>query len=280
MVGLSRFNNGTKPRLRSSIETADAERSDTSEPSSFARKSCVSSDDETSSTACISRISSLSSTDLSFDIESASNGNHRQSGENRNPLGLSSSSSSSSSSMLRNVLKTLTVQTRGLTKEFRSNGLPWKGKKCRSILAGGSGVLYCLPALVCQSNPFEQCTWIAQGILSVIADYFFMDRDSLAHGIDRISATTLFVSMTFRAVTKLRVTSLVLSIVPFFAFVLANRAKQKLDLQLWIYCHFLWHLTSSISTTIAIYLLYNCPENGETVLTNGFLQNQFCLNAL
>jgi len=193
--------------------------------------------------------------------------------------------------MLRHVLATTVArQTRGLTKDFRSNGLPWKGPKCRSIVSGGSGVLYGLPALACCSasggsnHRFEQYVWIAQGMLSVTADYVFIDRDSCFHGIDRVTATSLFVGTVIRVAARLRMISLAFAVVPLLSFVLAERAKQRLDLRRWICSHFLWHVTSSVTLFVVVYLLHHCPVENDveaTLSTTGdyYLQRKFCRHA-
>ena len=45
----------------------------------------------------------------------------------------------------------LQVHAETLVVDFTSAGIPWEGLQCRSIMAGGSGIMYALPALVCPS---------------------------------------------------------------------------------------------------------------------------------
>jgi hypothetical protein len=105
---------------------------------------------------------------------------------------------------LLDVANTLSLQLKGITKDFRNNGLAWKGSQCRSLIAGGSGILYALPALVCSNNhPLECVIWIVQAVLSVLADYFHVHHDSLWHGVDRIFATFNLIATILRAVAML-----------------------------------------------------------------------------
>lgn len=182
-------------------------------------------------------------------------------------------------SFLQLVSKMIKTQILGLTRDFRTNGLPWSGHECRSIIAGGSGVLYCLPALFCKDNNIEQYRWITQALLSIMADYVYIDRNSWIHGIDRIFATTNTIAVIFRAVSQLQIIIVVLSIIPISAFILANRSKKQLNLQWWKYYHFIWHLAGSLSVTFVVYLLYNCPDYAEDVSTDDFVLNQFCAKA-
>jgi hypothetical protein len=161
---------------------------------------------------------------------------------------------------LRHVGNTLSLLLKGVTKDFRSNGMPWKGSRCRSLIAGGSGILYALPALVCSSNhPLECVMWIVQAILSVLADYFHIHHDSMWHGVDRFFATFNLIATIVRAGTRLNSRVLPFAILPVGCYVAANRAKTRLDLRAWHWYHFLWHVTSSWLTMLVVYLLYSCP---------------------
>ena len=151
-----------------------------------------------------------------------------------------------SPSFLQQVLKTTKAQLLGTTKDFRTNGLPWKGDECRSIIAGGSGILYCLPALLCNGNGIEQVRWLTQAFLSIMADYVYIDQDSSIHGIDRIFATTNTIVIILQAASQLEMIMVFTAIIPISTFILANKSKQQLNLQSWKYYHFLWHLTGSL----------------------------------
>jgi hypothetical protein len=187
------------------------------------------------------------------------------------------SSQSFSASIVQHASKTVVEQARGMTEEFKKNGLPWTGPQTRSLLAGGSGILYCLPALFCKSNRIEQCIWCTQAFLSVMADYAYIDRDSWFHGIDRFFATANALAVMFRASYGLKLDTLIIATIPFSAFILANRSKQQRCLQWWIYYHFLWHVTSSTSVAYTVYLLYNCPDYDEDLSSYSYPLDRFCL---
>ena len=176
----------------------------------------------------------------------------------------------------QNIYKTMAEQALGLTNEFNQNGLPWSGEQCRSIMAGGSGVLYCIPALFCKDNRIEQSLWITQAILSILADYVYIDQDSWFHGIDRIFATSNTVAVILRATFQLQAIILITGIVPIGSFILANRSKQQLNLQDWKYYHFLWHLTSSLKVAFVVYLLYNCSDYTQSFPSDDFVMNLYC----
>jgi hypothetical protein len=182
--------------------------------------------------------------------------------QNSNNEGAVSSKISSSSSFCQ-FSKVAKTQVRGMTEEFRSSGLPWSGHECRSLIAGGSGVLYCLPALFCNSNPLEQSIWLTQALISVMADYVYVGGDSWIHGIDRFFATANTFVVIFRAALGLKIITTTIAVIPISTFILANRSKQLMDLQGWIYFHFLWHLTSSIAVAFTVHLLHTCPDFNE-----------------
>ena len=176
-----------------------------------------------------------------------------------------------------------------LTEDFQKNGLPWTKKKqkqtqkqkneknnhkkeaeksCKSIIAGLSGILYCLPASVIPpgniTHRYEQLVWCLQGILSVFADYVYIEIDHYVHGLDRIFATSNTLYMFYRALFGTNslenpvVLSFVFGVVPITSFVLANQSKGQRNLSSWIVYHCLWHVSGSISVTFVVYLLYNC----------------------
>ncbi len=180
-------------------------------------------------------------------------------------------------SVLLYVWKAFRTQISGLTKDFKSNGLPWSGPQCRSILAGGSGVLFLIPAFVCKGNTFEQTRWVIAAFLSFMADYVYIVGDSWFHGIDRIVATTNAITLILQAAIQLHAFSAFIAIIPISTFIMANRAKQQGNLQSWKYYHFLWHVTASLSIAFAVYLFYHCPDYTQDSSTDNFVMNQFCL---
>ena len=195
--------------------------------------------------------------------------------QNSNNEGAVSSKISSSSSFCQ-IAKVVKTQIGGMTEEFRSSGLPWSGHECRSVIAGGSGVLYCLPALFCSSNPLEQCIWLTQALISVMADYVYVGGDSWIHGIDRFFATANTFVVIFRAALGLKIITTTIAVIPISTFILANRSKQLMDLQGWIYFHFLWHLTSSIAVAFTVHLLHTCPDFNEEYSNSYSLLHSLC----
>jgi hypothetical protein len=189
------------------------------------------------------------------------------------------SSQNFSSCVLQQVSKTMVAQVRGMTEEFKKSGLPWEGHECRSMMAGLSGVLYCLPALFCKSHSIEQYVWLTQALLSVMADYVYVDKDSWVHGIDRFVATTNAFAVLIWAASGLKVNIMIIGIIPISTFILANRSKQQRSLQSWIYYHFLWHLTGSIGVAFVFHLLHNCRDYDGDFSTDNYLLNRFCLKA-
>jgi hypothetical protein len=137
--------------------------------------------------------------------------------------------------------------------------MPWKGLECCSLMAGCSGILYALPALVCP-NQVERAAWILQACLSVLADYFHIHHDSSWHGIDRFFAIFNSIFIFYRACDRLHWSVSLLAIPPYGCYVAANRAKNQLDLSAWHWCHFGWHITGGVLATLVIHLLYSCPD--------------------
>lgn len=196
-------------------------------------------------------------------------------GPNSNNEGAVSSKISSLSSFCE-ITKVAKTQARGMTEEFRSSGLPWSGHECRSLIAGGSGVLYCLPALFCNSNPLEQSIWLTQALISVMADYVYVGGVSWIHGIDRFFATANTLLVIFRAALGLKIITTTIAVIPIYTFILANQSKQIMDLQGWIYLHFLWHLTSSIAVAFTVHLLHTCPDFNEEYSNSYSLLHNLC----
>ncbi|KAG7365414.1 hypothetical protein IV203_038618 [Nitzschia inconspicua] len=161
------------------------------------------------------------------------------------------------------IFQTVLHQLQGLTDDFYQSGLPWSGPKCRSLFAGGTGALYCLPALACNKNDrLEQVTWILQAVFSILADYVYIHGSSLFHGVDRYYATYNTIVTLWRATRQLHPFVLITAIVPIACFVLANRAKARLELRQWQWYHGWWHISGSFAVATAVYGMYHC-NTGE-----------------
>lgn len=61
------------------------------------------------------------------------------------------------------VINMLKIQWKCLFVEITNPGIPWTGMQCRSLRAGGTGILYALPAFVSPSP--DKYLWIIQGII-------------------------------------------------------------------------------------------------------------------
>ena len=143
------------------------------------------------------------------------------------------------------------MQFRCLFKEFTSSGLPWRGEKCRSLLAGGSGILYALAALGCPTL-WEQAMWVSQALISVWADYFHVHHDHVAHGIDRYYASFMTMRMTFICFTRLQPYMALLAVIPIGCCSRSAKAKADRDVDRWIFWHFWWHAAGSLLTLLAM----------------------------
>jgi hypothetical protein len=153
----------------------------------------------------------------------------------------------------------VTIQFNGIFRNHCDSTLPWKGYRCRSLRAGGSGCLYALPALA-TSNRWEQALWITQAILSVWADYFNIHHSSFAHGVDRVYAFANLAQIIVRGGTILPPWMPLIAILPISCFMGAGRAKKTLNLEAWHWWHFGWHLTGGICAMLTVYLMYHCPN--------------------
>jgi hypothetical protein len=170
-------------------------------------------------------------------------------------------------SIFRSTMNTSVLQLRGLTSDFQKSGLPWEGYQCRSLMAGGSGVLYALPCFIPAISFVDGSLWILQAILSVLADYLHIHHCSVWHGIDRYFATCNVVGTFYLAAGTLNPCAYVLiSPMPIGCYVFANRAKKQLDLPGWHRWHFAWHVTSSLVVLLVNYLSRHCPEVDSTLI--------------
>lgn len=160
------------------------------------------------------------------------------------------------------LMRTCNNQIRALTHGFCNNNLPWEGECCRSIMAGGSGILYFLPALVCPSN-FEKMMWVLQAFFSVWADYFHIHHRSVAHGIDRWFATAMTARMIYLAATRLQPWTAMTALGPISCFAGAGGAKKKMNLEAWHQWHLTWHITGSLLSLGTMHMIYFCEGQVE-----------------
>jgi len=163
----------------------------------------------------------------------------------------------------------------GIVKDFSNSGLPWETKEeCQSAMAGLSGVLFVLPGLlVLHDLPscIEQRIWIITACLSVWADYSNAHRRSIAHGIDRCWATSMVLSTAWRGGKFLAWWTPALVLPCLACYIFASHAKQRLDLRMWHYWHFGWHLASVTISCLGVYLTYHCDkEAGGAFLLETF----------
>ena len=167
------------------------------------------------------------------------------------------------------------------------------GNRVSAAAAGLSGVLYAAPALFEASSPVERAAWAITAALSVVADYFHVHKKSVAHGVDRVWATSMLLATIYRAATLLAWWTPILAVPCVSCFVMASRCKQRreeedddddnnnghrhqaisttkkgsgggreealLMMRRWHYWHFAWHVTSAAIGSVIVYLLYLCP---------------------
>ena len=155
---------------------------------------------------------------------------------------------------------TLHLLAQGMSSGFCKNGLPWKGPACRSKMAGLSGVLYAIPVIVATGHHYDQIMWTLQAFLSVMADYYYIDRDSFWHGLDRYFAIFNLLTIIGRAYLSLSWQVTALSIFPVACYVGANRAKNQRSLSAWHVWHCLWHVTGGPLAGLVVYMLHHCPD--------------------
>ncbi len=141
--------------------------------------------------------------------------------------------------------------------DMRYNGIPWHGDECRSIMAGLSGLLYALPALVCPS-PLEKCMWVLQAFFSVWADYIHIHQDHIAHGLDRIFASAMTARMIAVGASRLQPWFVVIAALPLGSFSRAHIAKSNKALDAWKFWHFMWHCTGSLSVLLTAWVVHTC----------------------
>jgi hypothetical protein len=158
------------------------------------------------------------------------------------------------------LFATLNLLVEGVTADFCKNGLPWEGHQCRSKMAGLSGILYALPALVSPGHPYDQIMWTTQALVSVLADYCYICQDSFWHGVDRYFAIFNAITVVLRVYVVLSWKIALLAILPMACFVGANRAKNQKNLDAWHVWHCLWHVSGGPLVGLVVYMLHNCEH--------------------
>ena len=119
--------------------------------------------------------------------------------------------------------------------------------------SGFSGILFALPAII--DYPIYKSIWITQAIVSVLADYFYIDRKHCIHGIDRIFANInliriLYIIFTFNGWHAL--VSWIMVLLSFNCFFLAKYYKKNGPK--WVFWHGCWHIIAAPGCFLVIFL--------------------------
>ena len=139
--------------------------------------------------------------------------------------------------------------------KFCCTNLPWSDASCKHILSGLSGIFYLLPIFFLNSYFWDNIAWITQAILSIMADYIFIQQPHFIHGIDKLFAVFNISRIMYRVYIVLGQKFLLPTIPMLFLFALSHYFKTTNNVQYWIYSHFCWHLAGGITCTYGMYLL-------------------------
>lgn len=145
----------------------------------------------------------------------------------------------------------LELQYNLLFKEYCNTNIPWKENR-QSILAGYSGMFYLCPCFYIQSSFFYYIPWIIQAIVSVMADYYYINTPGYIHGIDRWVATLMTIGMMYYTFYKMSLNGIIIIVPPLLLYTIANQKKKEHDYDSWVIYHFLWHL---VCVLLSIYVL-------------------------
>ena len=162
------------------------------------------------------------------------------------------------------------TQVSGLLWEFKSCKMPWPAERCRSKRAGWSGICFALP-VVCCAYRGERLLWCLQAFMSVLADYVFIGRSSVVHGLDRVLASLMLVRLIYECTLKVHSLFALWALPPLAFFALAAHAKSTRDAVLWKYAHCLWHVAGGLLAAFS-----TCRLHEDTCL----LQNNPALACL
>jgi len=135
---------------------------------------------------------------------------------------------------------------------FCSTNLPWTDSSCKHVLSGLSGIFYLLPICLPTVSVWDNIAFITQAILSIMADYLYIQQSHYIHGVDKVFAVYNIGRIMYKVYP---VASLLPTIPMLFLFALSHYFKWKNNVNYWIYCHFCWHLVGGITCTYGMYLL-------------------------
>ena len=148
-------------------------------------------------------------------------------------------------------------QLKGLSYDFTvtNNQI----EDAQSVWSGLSGILYALPVFF---TPYlwERALWITQAVISILADYTYINVRHPVHGIDRIIATSNTLRI-FNLGWDLLWGNTILTYVgwmPIASLFIAHFYKMKKRRAMWIFWHFMWHLTGGL---LVAYVTYRIRQN-------------------
>ncbi|GAB5359353.1 hypothetical protein AAMO2058_000536800 [Amorphochlora amoebiformis] len=147
-----------------------------------------------------------------------------------------------------------------ISSDLQTSGLPFEDSKSR--WAGLSGYMYALPAL---ATPFlwEKGVWILQALLSVTADYYYVNDIHMVHGVDRIFATYNTIRMILIVAACMPMWTVVFALIPLSFYYHGALAKKNIDVQSWIFYHTLWHISGGLLCAIFTYLVRYVYHMGD-----------------
>ena len=143
------------------------------------------------------------------------------------------------------------IQNNLLFRDYCNTNIPWKENR-QSILAGYSGIFYLLPCFYIQPSFLNYTPWIIQAIISIMANYYYINTPGYIHGIDRWVATLMTIGMMYYTFYKMGLNGIVIVVPPLALYTTANQKKKENDYDSWVIYHFLWHLVCPIFSTYVL----------------------------
>ena len=168
--------------------------------------------------------------------------------------------------LLEAIIHLVHTHVHAILMDASDSGIPWSGLQCRSIIAGGTGIMYALPALVCPTW-WEKSLWFVQAICSVVADYFEIHHKSYWHGIDRCVATMMTIRAIVICATILRPWIALIALVPLSFYVGSSRAKKSKNLEAWKRSHCGWHVSGSLLVLLTSSCINYCSDDHTLFVT-------------